>query len=262
DQDADSGTFEAHAPSDHGANGDAEGDNGGKRRRRRRRRGRRGGSGEAVGGDDANGHADASAHDEHEDDAAETLPDNMQGEPPLAASEDGERRRRRRGRRGGRRNRREHEGEARPAAETQAESGWQDWAEHPQSDDAAPSTAAPPAAETFDAVEPAREPRHEPTGFEPAAPEPQPARPSPVVTPIETTPEVEQVPVRRRSTIREPAPVVGGSFDSAATATAASPPDPVPEIAPAPTASESEAAPAENKPRRAGWWSRKILGKD
>jgi hypothetical protein len=81
------------------------------------------------------------------------------------------------------------------------------------------------------------------------------------VTPIETTPEVEQVPVRRRSTIREPAPVVGGAFDSAATATTASPPDPVPEITSA-TASENEAAPAENKPRRAGWWSRKILGKD
>jgi ribonuclease E len=205
-----------------------------------------------------------SAHDEHEDDTAETPPDNMQGEPPLAASEDGERRRRRRGRRGGRRNRRENEGEARPAADPQVESGWQDWAEHPQSDAIEPPVAT---AQPAEAIAPeasswrseGAQGFEQPSRSEPAA-EP-PARPAPVVTPIETTPEVEQVPVRRRSTIREPAPVVGGAFDSAATATTASPPDPVPEITSA-TASENEAAPAENKPRRAGWWSRKILGKD
>ncbi|MGD9844674.1 MAG: Rne/Rng family ribonuclease, partial [Variibacter sp.] len=260
DQEADS-ALEARAASDDGAHGDGEEDNGGKRRRRRRRRGRRGGS-ETAAGDDANGHADTPAQDEQDDDTAETPPDTMQGEPALAAGEDGERRRRRRGRRGGRRNRREHEGEARPATETQAAGDWQEWAAQPQSDDAGPSIATSPASEAFDAAEPPQEqePRHQPTGFEPAVPEPhQPApQPAPVVTPIETTPAVEQVPVRRRSTVREPAPSIGGSFDSPATA---APPALVPEITPAPTAQESEAPPTESKPRRAGWWSRNILGK-
>ncbi|MGE0751097.1 MAG: Rne/Rng family ribonuclease [Variibacter sp.] len=255
------GVARAEAESEGEAEGEAEGESGGRRRRRRRRR-RRGGGGDAAETAEAAAPSEFSATEDQEEDGGEPPPDNMQGEPAAAANGDGdgdgERRRRRRGRRGGRRNRREHEGggearEDRLTADPQLESGWQQWAENRPADAIEPPSAnAEPAPAT--GFEPAVEQPAE-IRREPPAPQPAPPPPAPAAVAIESEPAAEQVPVRRRSTVREPAPTFG-SFST----TPSTPPDPVPEVAPEAPKVESE-EPAADKPRRAGWWSRKILGK-
>jgi len=160
----------------------------------------------------------------------------------------GEPRRRRRGRRGGRRNRRDRE---------------------PNSEQREPSESGvrQPYIMDGDIVEATPTPRIEPVevGQELDALIGDAGRPSePVVEPVShRTPErpvmpaeAEQPPSppKRRSTVREPAPVftTGQGF--------------TPTPPPQPQASESAASPAEEssddegKPRKTGWWAKRILG--
>jgi ribonuclease E len=92
--------------------------------------------------------------------------------------------------------------------------------------DAAPAAASPPA---------------EPAGLQPAQASPPPAQPE---------------PQRRRSTVREPAPISGSGE--------APPPAPAQPAAPArqPVVNEIGESEGENtdQPRRRGWWSRRIAG--
>jgi ribonuclease E len=160
---------------------------------------------------------------------------------------DGEHRRRRRGRRGGRRNRRGREGEPGFAG---ANGGSEEHQPHsqgfePEVADAAADLGGPGHAEAPPAPQP-----QTPEPFEPVA------RDAPRAVSLEPAPSPE--PPRRRSTIREPAPM----FSSGAMSDVQ--PSPAPE--PAPPASEPVSMPepaaaaatqAEPKPRRFGWWNRR-----
>jgi ribonuclease E len=169
-----------------------------------------------------------------------------------AAQGDGERRRRRRGRRGGRRNR-GRDGEAfAPPADTEA------FATEPGAHAVEPEGEAEPGGEaepSFDEreAEVAREP-------EPMEERGQPARAHEEAAP-ETMPEpataaapARSEPHRRGSTVREPA---AGYFREPAGAEHVEPPPPAPEIV-TDGSSESE---DESRPRRSGWWSKRVLGK-
>src|SRR5262249_54260211 len=139
---------------------------------------------------------------------------NREGGEPR---EGGERRRRRRGRRGGRRNRRERFGQ--------------------QSTEGA--EPAPPALEEVQFTpETFEKPTHfeaEPPRFEPreSIPEPQRDPPAP----------------KRRSTVREAAPVV--SEDDGYVA------QPAPSRAPEPSLPSRDDDTETERPRRSGWWSRR-----
>jgi ribonuclease E len=69
----------------------------------------------------------------------------------------------------------------------------------------------------------------------------------------------EQAPSRRRSTVREPAPA---NFSGQPLVT------PVPAYVvptaepPQPAVSEASASEDPSRPRRSGWWSRRVLGKE
>ena len=162
------------------------------------------------------------------------------GEPH--ANGDGEPRRRRRGRRGGRRNRRDREGGPGNGdfAATQGHEthGRPDFNQRP---DWSPSREAPPT----ETAEPAYPPPIEP------APRPEPV-PQPVAAAPAPQPSPEAVPQRRRSTVREPAPVFGGSTPVAM---------PTPQQPPTPTVISTAEADA-NKPKRSGWWAKRLLGGD
>jgi ribonuclease E len=62
----------------------------------------------------------------------------------------------------------------------------------------------------------------------------------------------EPEPARRRSTVREPAPI--------ATAEAAPVPAQPAPPAPEPVVVETNAAPEDDRPRKTGWWSRRFAG--
>ncbi len=244
-------------------------DSAGRRRRRRRGRGGRGRSNSDGRGD---GHGD-------EQPRFEQIPINEDGsEPagePLAASgddfapggmagedtgepndaegegqpqhgerqgqqNDGERRRRRRGRRGGRgRNRHERDGNGRDRNDNErnGDGRHERDAQMPQSE-LAPGEgySAPPADEP--------EPHHLPAEFTPQAPAPVDVEPA--------TPAPEPEQPRRRSTVRERAPVSSG--ESFAPPSLASQPA---TSAPEPTAETTEAE-DPNRPRKTGWWSRRF----
>jgi ribonuclease E len=229
----------------------AEHGDGGRRRRRRRRRGRGGGNGDfhapqrdefqpqqhehvpiTGSGDEFAAAPDraAPAEDELAEQPAEFAPREQgeHGEP----QRNGERRRRR-GRRGGRRNRHRngdnghegHEGYDRgqpPQHEfAPAEGMTEPLATEPELSEAvADLDAAPPAASPA-----------------PVAAPPQPSEPE---------------PARRRSTVREPAPIGGGE------ATAAPTPPAVPT--PEPVITDVGATPDAERPRKTGWWSRRFAG--
>jgi ribonuclease E len=242
------------------------GETGPRRRRRRRRRGGRdngdaaheAGNGEpheqtaaandefaAAGEHEAAGdHAEHIAPAEHEggaDDesdqgAGEFAPRerNDAGEP----RRDGERRRRR-GRRGGRRNR-QRNGDAAPLGAF--DSGPQEHRGHEEY--AAPEATMQDEPESF----------AEPTELV-ATPATEPALKEAVADlDAAPLPASEPEPVRRRSTVREPAPV--------AAAEAAPPPTPAPSAAPVaePVVIETGDAAASDRPRKTGWWSRRFAG--
>jgi len=232
---------------------------GGARRRRRRRRGRRGGASEAreprermpsdqpqpaaaaimvqgeSGGEGESEPLRETAHESVDETAHEgAQAGNGEDAPDAEARGDSERRRRRRGRRGGRRNRRDRE------------------------DAFAPSSDGEPMAEA-EVQSPEEEPAREPEPFHQPATEagsepPPPAPPAQEPPPVEARVSEHR---RRRSTVREPAPISVDSEPRATHEPAASapaePPQPV-VISP----SESEDA---DRPRRSGWWSRRVLGK-
>jgi ribonuclease E len=225
----------------------AEGDENGRRRKRRRRR-RRGGEqtdaeqpAMAAGDDGATDDEDEAEGEAAE--AAEATPTNGDGDPRR-------RRRGRRGRRGGRRERGEDE----------------DTTEH-----GTPPAEFAPEGESVDplaGVAPPQ-PEGEPYGAPQAFVEFEPAVPSrgnvgsapPVAEAAAPSAEAPAAP-RRRSTVREPAPVFGEQ--EAAPVPSSFTSEPVAEPAPAPepaTAAETASAAADdNRQRRTGWWSRKMMG--
>jgi ribonuclease E len=222
------------------------GDNGVRRRRRRRRRGRHG---EPREGGDRLMHESATAEPaatdddefeegaEGEDSEDRTQPGHPHGAAPAENGEAGEaRRRRRRGRRGGRRGRRGREGEA-PLSGVEnghspIENGQQ--AIEPELADAIADFGGPPPSVA-----------HVPPAHIPPTPEQPPAAPVAVAAPDQG---------RRRSTVREPAPLGGAT------------PQPAPTMTPA-AAESHQAAPVDNakvedttQPRKTGWWSRRFAG--
>jgi ribonuclease E len=166
-------------------------------------------------------------------------------------------RRRRRGRRGGRRNRRDREG---------GNFGGQGYDQPREAharggnfgDPSGPGEAGEPYAErpqVADMPEPGPAPRPEATDAlaQPVAAPPPPAPAAPEAPPA-------AAPPRRRSTVREPAPIFGGA--SAPLATPTPEPPPPAEPAPAPVVTSSAADEAADKPRRTGWWAKRLLGGD
>jgi ribonuclease E len=250
------------------AQSESSGDgDGGPRKRRRRGRGR-GRSGEGRGGEgrdvSARGPRPGVAQDgeplgehvvAHEDHDGGSPEEDGQPQPEGAevsaeGSENGDgRRRRRRGRRGGRRNRTRD-------GETPMQAG-----EGNGSDTTSDTGNGGLEPELVSAVEdldhpPAFAPSNGPSnGYEnaPAYAPPADAQPAPKAAPApaaETAPadDVPQEPPRRRSTIREPAPI---ATSGAAPAPATTLPPPTPVIVS--TASENAA------PKR-GWWGKRLLG--
>jgi ribonuclease E len=211
-------------------------DQGGSRRGGRRRRGRRGRGGQRD-------HAPAQHFEDSEGAPAESGDNGFDGQSEHEThggaqgegrnGENGEtRKRRRRGRRGGRRNRgdRDRNREGAPSHEFEAHQSGSDFeAEGMPEPNGAPSfEAAPPASE------PAPAARSEPA----PANEPAPS-----------------APAKRRSTVREAAPIV--NFDNDAPASEAPKPAPAREESRETGGrggGEIEAEPEQ--PRRSGWWSR------
>ena len=228
---------------------------GGARRGRRRRRGR-GGRGEGreprplnheqpaeQGGEPQGGYDQPYAH------AGEAMPtegldaaEQPFGEALRTDEPGGEARRRRRGRRGGRRNRRHRDAASEPQFGQPAE---------PARDDDTFVSFAGNGGAAPHSPEPAHEvaPPSEAVGSEPAAP--PPPSPAPFTPPPEPA---AAEPPRRRSTVREPAPVLGLGSSS----TDAPPPPPRPE--PPLVITETPSGDDTNKPRRTGWWAKQLLG--
>jgi ribonuclease E len=249
---------------DAGEEAEVAGEPGQGRKRRRRRRGRRGGEGRDAFQPERDAFPPGEAADfapapgEHElarSDQAHEAGDGGSGAERLAeAHGDGERRRRRRGRRGGRRNRRGRDGESFPpeiSSEPELASAVHDL-DRPVPFAAAEPPAAPIAESEPQAV-PTTEPRadvHAPAAARPLeAPSEQVAGPA---VPEPTAPE----PPRRRSTVREPAPQPLRD-DAISPAPSFTPPAPPVE----PEVSSSAESDDSDRPRRSGWWSKRVLGK-
>lgn len=242
DEDEDEG---AEDESEAQASEDDEGERDGSRRRRRRRgRGRgRGRQRDESQPQPQSLGEHAVAHEDHDSGSPEEegVVAEQDGEEVAAesAEQNGEqRRRRRRGRRGGRRNRQRgdegYQGNGQDAGEQTAASFEQgvhetsEGAPHPVLSDEDAGLMAPPV------------PQHE-------------AASAPNASSTPNAPEAgTEAPPRRRSTIREPAPV-GSSAPLAAA--------PVPPSAPVPAAVVSSTAPdaTPEQPKR-GWWAKRLLG--
>jgi ribonuclease E len=260
----------AQAAEPQGGEPRADGESDQRRRRRRRGRGRgRGGepreNGQQFTQETVAEHA--IAHEDHDAGSAEEDEgvDEAQGE--AVARGDGEgpgaqngedrdgRRRRRRGRRGGRRNRHREgdqpiNGENGHPYEQHGKQGEQQPAgmEFPPLSDEDASGIAPPFHEGADDAAASLAPA---PMMPPPMPETQPA-PAPVAAaPIEE-PVATQEPPRRRSTIREPAPVSAEGVNVSSPAPVPAPPPAAPVVSS--TASEEPATP------KRGWWGRRLLG--
>ena len=289
---------EGFVPS-HGEGGRENGEprEGGRGRGRRRRRRGRGGRGEGREGSDQQPRYEQGHHEpvgefaaDHQGGAqqpgdqpadarsegGEPMPEGM---PPQERSGEGQRfgegpheggdrngdgrARRRRGRRGGRRNRRDREGYEGGAGI--AAGAGQGTGHEAQPDTGGFSGNFAPGPEIHSRPDYSERPDWSPPR-EAQAPEPvQPAyaqpqyeaAPQSMATSPAPQPEPEPAaPPRRRSTVREPAPTFGAS-ESVVT------PMPAPMPVPSPAA-VAEAAPADDagKPRRTGWWAKRLLGGD
>jgi ribonuclease E len=101
-------------------------------------------------------------------------------------------------------------------------------------------------------------PRAEPA--EPAGAEEASSHAPHVQTPSEVAPAAEaarEEPPRRRSTVREPAPLAGSEAAGGEGASApVTPAAPVPE----PVITEVDTGESAKGPRRSGWWSRRSAG--
>ncbi len=210
------------------------------RRRRRRRRGRHGGEPDLHQVAPAQAEPEEAEPEEAEPELEARQPDAGLPQTAAEAQAESERRRRRRGRRGGRR-RRGREGEAR----------------EPETFEPQP-TIEPEfhvAVADFDRP-PGTEPKRAAASVEPRrADEPAP-EPSP---PNEPPAQADQP--QRRSTVREPAPFFAGQAPvqpSSAPAGETRAPEPEP-AAPGPDRpAETEST---DRPRRTGWWARRVAGK-
>jgi ribonuclease E len=251
-----------------------QGEGGARRKRRRRRRGGRNGGGEQEGYQpheegSEHGHADAADHDHAEaagssdDFAADGDRETAEDDEPAgefaqqSRSENGDpnreggERRRRRGRRGGRRNRHRNGGERQDNRQESPHENQQE-NHHGQPDG---------SEETFASAEELSVP----TSAEPdlsnavadldASPPPRKPRVS-AEAPAASPPAAEAEPVRRRSTVRERAPVSSGDE----TAAVSTPSVPSASAAPEPAATDNTGEAAGDQPRRTGWWSRRFAG--
>jgi ribonuclease E len=278
--------------------GDGPREGSGRSRRRRRRRGRGGrGEGREGGGSyqqphHAQGHdqaaSDQAGHEPGEfaaeqnggyqpssfaqPDDDEPMPEGMpvqehageDAEGGPHANGDGDRnKKRRRGRRGGRRNRRGREGDEghHDASQGAGESGSQASGYEGQQSHGeytpAPGQGQPDMPyEIHSRPDMDERPQWSPPPEMPAAHAEAPAAHVPAAPAPQPEPE-PAAPTRRRSTVREAAPVVGASTP-AVTATPAAQPEPAPAVAsePAPAADDA------SKPRRTGWWAKRLLGGD
>jgi ribonuclease E len=235
----------------HGENSETRGEepSGGGRKRRRRRRGRRSGgetreprvsSDQPVTPIMADGEGQAEPIQDGTQTGAHVDAAGSNGEDDNASGAethgDGDRRRRRRGRRGGRRNRRDRE------------------AGVPPSSDGAPMEAETSEPErAFEHEAEPQQPFH-PHAAEQVAEAPQRETPAPEPAPVEAGPSEA---ARRRSTVREPAPISVGREHSGTHEPAASPSEPPQPVVISPTDGDDS-----DRPRRSGWWSRRVLGKD
>jgi ribonuclease E len=109
--------------------------------------------------------------------------------------------------------------------------------ERPEAQATAQELASPPAIEPF---------LTEAVGDLDAAPRPD--------APLPTAQPAAQQEPRRRSTVREAAPVASGNVE------ASPPPTPVATPAPQPVITEDGETGQTDKPRRSGWWSRRLAG--
>jgi ribonuclease E len=168
---------------------------------------------------------------------------NLQGNGHANSEEGGDdvRRRRRRGRRGGRRNRHRNGDQPNEAGHEGTDAPHDVAAGHVGAEQNTPAYS-PPGFTPPHSERPAQEPVYE----APPAPAPAHAEMTPLPAPTQEAP-------RRRSTIREPAPVSTG---------APSAPTPAPAQTPAyepPTPVISSTAPETAAPKR-GWWGKRLLG--
>jgi ribonuclease E len=235
-----------------------EGEGEGEQRRRRRRRGRgRGRGGEPRESVQQFTHETvpehAIAHENHDAGSPEEegfgeglgQPQPHEEAEALggAGGEDHDgRRRRRRGRRGGRRNRHRN-GEApllsNGGPEPELQHAVEDLDGAPARYESEPAYARPPEERPVSAVpeEQAVPPATEPWPISPPPAEAQPAAD-------------QQEPPRRRSTIREPAPI----------AVEGAPPPPSPTIPPPTPVISSTASEESGQPTKRGWWGKRLLG--
>jgi len=233
------------------------GEGGGRRRRRRRRRGRNGG--EAHGPPPPHEHETHAVAEEAEtigelsaEDLAEETGETVivnrgevsKGEP----LREGERRRRRRGRRGGRRNRPDQIGEGGAAAQDRDVYETQHAAATAE-DLTAPAAAEPQLTDAVADLDAAPPPAGPSTTAAPAELKAAPAAPA---APPETP--------RRRSTVREPAPIAGNNGESEAASAVPPAPPQAPTPAPQPIITETGEGESAERPRRSGWWSRRFAG--
>jgi ribonuclease E len=226
---------------------------GGGRGRRRRRRGRRGGGEAREGGGFAHEQAAEPSPGQPDDDrpmAAEgASPDDatLEHESESSDRNGGEGRRRRRGRRGGRRNRRGRNGDGQRMSPDSATAF-----EGDQGAEATePRAASEPPAERHETYALP----HEDRVAEPASFEPPPPRPAPVAAePEAVSPPAEHAVPRRRSTVREPAPV---AFSGAPEAVPTPPAPSQPVELPQPVVTGPADADAAEQPRRSGWWRKR-----
>jgi ribonuclease E len=253
----------------------AQGEGG--RKRRRRRRGRRGGEGregEAPIAERGAGPVTARSDDDREPPAdADTDADPEAGtesgspEIPGESPADGEKRRRRRGRRGGRRSRHGRDGEAMPQSSDsvlpgQVETGMPDLhagepdESEPMQSGHAQGEPEPRGPYQADHADPGVQ--HRPSESAPGRDHDRTfAQQS--AEPTVPEPPVERPASRRGSTVREPAPTsfsFGGEFNAPATTRVE--PEPTAPSTSTESSTESEDA---SRPRRAGWWSKRLLGK-
>ncbi|MEQ9643786.1 MAG: ribonuclease E/G [Alphaproteobacteria bacterium] len=251
DGDADVDVEDAESPASADASEAAE-DGDGKRKRRRRRRRRKSEDGDDEASNEA---AEASDADGEQPDAP--------AEAAEAADSDGEeeqrRGRRRRGRRGGRRRRGEEE--ATPEAEADAEAA--------PADEVAAAAPPPPAAIPVDefgeidttpgAYEPPKTRGPEPAPEAVAVPEPEP---EPVA---EVVPEPEATPEPAVAAEPEPEPVAASNGNGSANRE--EPPADEADDGSVETtvvtdtgiAAVAETPPADDQPKRRGWWQRRIF---
>jgi ribonuclease E len=169
----------------------------------------------------------------------------------------GEPRRRRRGRRGGRRNRRSRDGHpngngGEPHADFHGDNTFPQQDANPggmhAGGDMDRHDGEPPREASFSPVPPGPVGQQVQEAAQESTYEP---KHEPLAAPLAEPPAAKEPP-RRRSTVREPAPVSGQSAPAAT---------PVVTPAPEPAVVQSSSSHADaGKPRRTGWWAKRLLG--